>query len=124
MPTNYSILKLVMSATAQTTAKPTDNEYFYKATALFTTSVSHSIAANKFKGGTGTTVDSLAKAATNNGYYQLFINGQKQESAVFSVASTGLTLNTTSPYQTVLASTPFTLLTVNFAPSTAITVTD
>ncbi len=117
------LFKLVMSGTTTTTAKPTVYRYISKTTAAVTTT-SLFVPRTKFVDDLGNVPAALQTATANNGYYLLFINGELQQSGLFTVGSagTGITIAATSGI-TLPISAPITLATTNFAPSSTTTVT-
>ena len=117
------LFKLVMSATTTTEAVPTVSRYFYSVTAAIS-DTSITIAASSFVDDDGSAATAIATAAANNGYYLLFVNGELQQSGIYTVGASGsaLTISTTDAF-TIPLSAVVTLATTNFAPDSTTTVT-
>jgi hypothetical protein len=117
------LLKLAMSAVTTTEAIPTVSRFFYSATAVIS-DTSITIAATSFIDDDGSAAAALATAAANNGYYLLFVNGELQQSAIYTVGGSGsaLTISTTDAF-TIPLSAVVTLATTNFAPDSVTIVT-
>jgi len=122
-----SLFKLVMSATTTTgttTTTTTDSnpaveKYFYKLQAAHRTSGTVTIPSTSFVDDAGSAVASFLTTATaNNGYYLLFVNGNLQESALFTVGANGSQVVITKS-STVPVSAPITLVVNNFGPTSA-----
>lgn len=117
------LFKLVMSASAPTTTTtPATAKYFYKLTTAFTAASgtpSLSITATTMTDDTGAAVTTSITRATSNGYYQLFINGVLQQSAIFTVSADGSTLTITPPTGSTIGVGNVVVLTVtNFTSDT------
>lgn len=94
-----SLLKLAVAVSQPTTtAVPTAIRYFYKFAADTTiSSTATAINSTEFMDDTGTTLTgNFTTATASNGYYQVFVNGQLQESSTYSVAANGATISLTS----------------------------
>ena len=117
------LFRLVMSAATSTFAKPTVYRYISKTTAAVSTTSLY-VARSKFFDDSGNVPTALQTKTTNNGYYLLFINGELQQSGLFTVGSagTGITIAAAGGI-TIPHSAPITLATTNFAPSSTTTVT-
>jgi len=120
------LFKLVMSATTSTNAVPTVYRYFYTATAAIS-STSFFIAKTKFTKDNGDAVaagSAIVTRTSNNGYYLLFVNGELQQSGIYTVgaAGSGVTIAATAAI-TIPVSGVVSLATTNFAPSSTTTVT-
>lgn len=104
---------------AATTAAETNNNYFYKKNAKITvsTAAGFSIKKSIWLKGNGSAVGSGAFATAANGYYNLFINGVLQQSALFNVSASRVLLNKISVKYTIAASSPLTLAVKGFTPS-------
>lgn len=118
------LFKLVLSGTTHTV--PTVKRYFYKATAGVTvtslagfTIAKASIWDDDNSKLTGTKV--ITVKTTNDGFYQLFIDGVLQQSSMYTVSANNIELATTTANYTLALSTPITLAVTNFAPTTTIT---
>lgn len=117
------LFKLVMSASTTTNAVPTVYRYFYPASAAINTT-SFYISTTKFFKDNGLAATAIVTRTSNNGYYLLFVNGEMQQSGIYTVgaAGSGLTIAATAAI-TIPASGVVTLTTTNFAPTSNTTVT-
>lgn len=117
-----SLFKLVVKAstTITTFTKPATQQYFYKLATAQRTNSTITIPANLFTNSAGGAVTTLIKAAANNGYYQLFVNGVLQETALYTVSSTQVVVTNASA---VAVSSPITLSVNNFAPTSTAVIT-
>ncbi|WMJ24052.1 DUF4183 domain-containing protein [Paludicola sp. MB14-C6] len=118
-----SLFKLVISATTNTTTVPTANNFLYANTAAFS-GASKVIAANKFTKNNGDAATAIVTKNTNNGFYMLFINGELQQTALYTVTSASLTIAVpgTATF-TIPEGAPITLNVTNFVPVSSTTVT-
>lgn len=116
------LFKLAMTATTTTSAVPTVYRYFYQATGIISTT-SFFILKSKFVKDNGSAATALQTRTSNNGYYLLFVNGELQQSGIYTVgaAGSGLTIAATAAI-TIPASGVVSLSTTNFAPSSTTTV--
>lgn len=117
-----TLLKLVMTASQPTTtSNPTAIHYFTTAPAGgYTGSATYTIDDVDWIDDTGTavTAGNLVPAAANNGFYQLFINGQLQEGDVLTtVTATAVTI-TFGSVTTIEEGKIIALAVTNFAPNT------
>lgn len=118
------LFRLAMSATTLTA--PTVSRYFYSATAAVSQTAAYSILRSKFVKDNGSAVTSvgLVTAIANNGYYLLFVNGELQQSSIFTVTggnTGGVTLlSGLSGGITIPLSGVVTLAVTNFAPTTSV----
>lgn len=117
-----SLFRLVMkaSSTITTFTKPATQQYFYKLATAQRTGGTITIPAGSFTNSAGTAVTTLIKAAVNNGYYQLFVNGVLQETALYTVSSTQVVVTDAA---SVPVSAPITLSVNNFAPTSTAVIT-
>ena len=115
------LFKLVLTGTTTTNAVPTVNRYFYPASAAINTT-SFKILATKFFKDNGANAASIVTAVANNGYYLLYVNGELQQSGIYSVTNTAVTIATTAAF-TIPASGVVSLAVTNFAPSSTTTIT-
>ncbi len=118
-----SLLKLVMTASKPTTdAKPVAVRFFNTApTGGYTGAATYTINDINWidDNGASVTAGNLVPATSNNGYYQLFINGQLQEGNVLtSVTTTAVTI-TFSSATTIDEGKVIALVVTNFAPDTS-----
>lgn len=117
-----SLLKLTMTATQPTTtSNPDVTNFFHTApTGGYTGAATYTIDDVDWVDDAGNPVtdSGLVTAATNNGYYMLFINGQLQEgSVVTSVSATAVTI-TFGSVTTIDEGKILSLVVTNFAPNT------
>jgi hypothetical protein len=115
------LLKLVMSATTTTNVVPTVLRYFYPATASISTT-SFVILASKFLKDNGNLATAIVTRTANNGYYMLYVNGQLQQSGIYTVTAASVTIAATAAI-TIPASGIVSLAVTNFAPSSTTTIT-
>ncbi|MET0017114.1 DUF4183 domain-containing protein [Oscillibacter sp.] len=117
-----SLLKLSMTALAPTTtAKPTALRFFNTApTGGYTGAATYTIDDTDWidDTGTGVAAGGLVPATANNGYYNLFINGQLQEGNVVTTVTTTAVTITFSAATTIEEGKIITLAVTNFAPET------
>lgn len=103
--------------TASTTVKPSVTNYFAANVALV--SGGTTIASTSFTDdGDDPVTGNLVVAATDNGFYSLFIDGAPQESEYFTVAANGA--DVTLHNGTVTGTKNVTLVVTNFAPTTTV----
>ncbi|MGF7056639.1 DUF4183 domain-containing protein [Brassicibacter mesophilus] len=120
-----SLFRLVMTAetTTTTTSNPAVEKYFYKFNSAHRTSGTITIPAANFTDDSGNTMTgNLTTISTDNGYYLLTVNGQIQQSSLFTVGANGSQIVITQA-STVPVSAPITLAVNNFAPNSTSTTT-
>ncbi|MDQ0805510.1 hypothetical protein QF029_003059 [Priestia megaterium] len=114
------IMKLSIAATTTVTASPTVSRFFYAATATTTGAATLTIDAADFFGDTGGAATALPALATDNSYYNVYINGVLQMAGLstYTPGATGVgSLAITVPAgSSVLTGSPIVLEVVNFAP--------
>ena len=115
------LFKLVMSAQTNTNAVPTAYNYFHAMSATVTTTELFVPNGGFFKNN-GSAASTIVLESANNGYYSLFINGVLQQTALYTVAASGLTVSHT-PALAYKASEPITLTVTNFVPTSSTIVT-
>lgn len=111
-----------MSAATTTNAKPTVYRYFANSPQKYTVTTTIAFTATRFFKDNGVAATALQTLQPNNGYYQLFIGGQLQQSSLYTVTSRQVTLAATTAAKNIALSAPITLVTTNFAPSSTTTV--
>ncbi len=116
------LYKLAISATVLTTVdtKPEVLKYFYILNPNDITNNVLTIPAASFTDEIGGAVTTITEAATDNGYYMLFINGVLQQDALYTVSSTEVVVQDADAIEddaTVI------LVVTNFAPEADSTVT-
>lgn len=117
------LFRLAVSASTTTNAVPTVSRYFFSQTAAISTT-NLFISSTKFVKDNGSAATALVTARANNGYYLLFVNGELQQSGIYTVGAvgSGLTIQTTAAF-TIPSSGVVSLTTTNFVPSSTTTVT-
>ncbi|WP_406866969.1 DUF4183 domain-containing protein [Priestia megaterium] len=114
------IMKLAIAATTTVTASPTVSRFFYTATATTTGAATLTIDAADFFGDTGGAATALPVLATDNSYYNVYINGVLQMAGIstYTPGATGVgSLAITVPAgSSVLTGSPIVMEVVNFAP--------
>ena len=114
------IMKLAIAATTTVTASPTVSRFFYAATATTTGAATLTIDAADFFGDTGGAATALPALATDNSYYNVYINGvlQMDGLSIYTPGATGVgSLAITVPAgSSILTGSPIVLEVVNFAP--------
>lgn len=117
-----SLLKLSMTATQPTTtAKPTTYHYFRTAPAQgYTGAATYTIDDVDWVNDSGVNVaeGALVPATENNGFYQLFINGELQEGNVLTSVSATAVVLTFGETTTIDAGKIIALTVTNFDPNT------
>ncbi|WMM24985.1 DUF4183 domain-containing protein [Tissierella sp. MB52-C2] len=112
------LFKLVIDATTttDTNTNPEIDKYFYELREDERTGSTVTIPATQFTDDTGNVMTgNLTTAATDNGYYMLFINGVLQQSSIYTVSGDGSQVVITDA-ATILVGAPITLVVTNFAP--------
>lgn len=114
------IMKLAIAAATTVTASPTVSRFFYAATATTTGAATLTIDAADFFGDTGGAATALPALATDNSYYNVYINGVLQMAGLstYMPGATGVgSLAITVPAgSSILTGSPVVLEVVNFAP--------
>ena len=97
------LFKLVVESTL------TETQYFTTLTTPITIGTTATdLPASNFLSGAGTTVSTFT-TATSNGYYSLVIGGALQQSGLYTVSGSGLTLTLTAGTTPIPLSTPISL---------------
>ncbi len=113
------LFKLAIDATTTTDVEinPEIEKYFYLLNEDDRTDDILTIPAAKFIDDAGNIMTgNLTTAATNNGYYLLFINGVLQQSSLYTVSVDGSQV-TVNDAETIPVGAPITLIVTNFAPT-------
>jgi hypothetical protein len=120
------IMKLAIAAAITVTASPTVSCFFYTAAATTTGATTLTIDAADFFGDTGGPATELPALATDNSYYNVYINGVLQMAGVsiYTPGATGVgSLAITVPAgSSILTGSPIVLEVANFAPTSTIDV--
>ena len=121
MPT--SLLKLTMTASQPTTTvEPTIHRYFHiTPTGGHTGSATYTIDDVDWIDDTGTAVaeGALVPATADNGYYQMFINGELQEGNIITSVTATEVVITFASTTTIDEGKILALIVTNFAPETS-----
>ncbi|SFA40261.1 protein of unknown function [Parageobacillus thermantarcticus] len=122
------LIKLFVSATTTTDAVPTDTRFFYITTTETAAGATLTIDAASFLQDDGNPATELPALATNNSYYNVYINGVLQMEGIttYTPGATGvgsLAINVPAGGDPIPANTPIVLEIVQFAPSSTTTVT-
>ncbi|MPM05129.1 hypothetical protein SDC9_51415 [bioreactor metagenome] len=116
-----SLLKLTMTATKPTTtAEPAVTNFFHTSTG-HTGAVTYTIDDTAWVDDSGTQLleGGLVPAIANNGYYQLYINGELQEGDVVETVTTTAVTITFGETTTIDAGKIVALVVTNFQPDTS-----
>ncbi|OIJ18765.1 hypothetical protein BKP45_15905 [Anaerobacillus alkalidiazotrophicus] len=120
------IMKLYVSATTETDVAPDVTRFFYETEANIT-NTTLSIDAADFEDDTGAAATALPELATDNSYYNVYINGVLQMEGISSytagATATGKLEITVGENETIPTGTPIVLEVTNFAPDSETTVT-
>jgi hypothetical protein len=117
------LIKLELSATTATDVFPVANSYFGNTAQAYDTTDAITFPVSLFVDDTGTAATALQTVTTNNGFYQLFIEGQLQETGLYTVdADNGITLIATTAAKEIASGATVTLITTNFAPVSTTTI--
>jgi hypothetical protein len=121
------LMKLFVSASTTTNAVPTDTRFFYVATSITAPGSTLTIDAADFFQDDGSAVTTLPTLATNNSYYNVYINGVLQMNGIstYTPGATGvgsLAIAVPAGGGPILIGTPIVLEIVQFAPSSTTTV--
>ncbi len=117
-----ALLKLLVTASAANTTHtvPTAIRYFYTVVASHIVSGTLTIPAASFVDDTNTAISSITTATANDGYYQLYINGQLQEGGLYTVTANNVVVtDATNIDENQIVS----LVVNNFAPTTSSVIT-
>lgn len=122
------LMKLFVAASTTTNAVPTDTRFFYVTTAETAAGSTLTIDAADFFQDDGTAATTLPTLATDNSYYNIYINGvlQMDDISTYTPGGTGvgsLAIAVPAGGDPIHADTPIVLEIVQFAPSSTTTVT-
>lgn len=121
------IMKLAVTASAETVIAPTVSRFFYQVGTTVTGKATLTIDAANFVNDTGGIVEELPELTTSNSYVEIYINGVLQMDAVFTYTPGGtgtgqLAINIPDG-STIEESSPVVLVIANFAPTTTVDIT-
>jgi hypothetical protein len=122
------LMKLLVTASTTTDATPTGSRFFYTTTAPTAAGATLNIDAASFLKDDGTSVTSLPVLATNNNYFNVYVNGVLQMNGIstYTPGATGvgsLAIAVPEGESGVATSTTIILELVTYAPSSTTTVT-
>ncbi|MED4052336.1 DUF4183 domain-containing protein [Priestia megaterium] len=120
------IMKLAIAAVTAVTTSPDVAKFFYTLTSTLTGPTTLTIDAADFFDNTGAAVTTLPALATNNSYFNVYINGvlQMQGLSVYTPGTTtvgSLAINVPAGSD-ILVGSPVVLEIVNFTPTSSTTV--
>ena len=110
-----SLFKLAITAESTTTVttEPSVLNYFYTLDPAHIDEGTLTIPATAFVDDQGDAVTTITLAATDNGYYLLFINGVLQQDSLYTVSANNVVVQDAA---TIPEDAPITLSVINFAP--------
>lgn len=117
------LMKLAITATTDVTVEPSPERFFYVTDSETAADATLSIDAADFFGDDGSAVTELPALATDNSYFNVYINGvlQMEGNATYTPGTTGTgSLDFTVPTgaDPILTNSPVVLEVVNYTPST------
>lgn len=121
------LMKIAVAGSTTTTTNPDDSRFLYVTTAPTTAGNILTIHTASFFDDNGTAVTTLPALATNNSYFNVYVNGVLQMEAIseYTPGATGIgSLAITVPVGagTILTGTPVVLEIIQFAPTSTTTV--
>ncbi|PGW33905.1 DUF4183 domain-containing protein [Bacillus thuringiensis] len=121
------LMKIAATGSTITTTDPNDSRFFYVTTAPTTAGNTLTIDAASFFQDDGTAVTTLPTLATNNSYFNVYVNGvlQMEGISTYTPGVTGvgsLAIAVPVGAGTILTSTPVILEIVQFTPTSNTTV--
>jgi hypothetical protein len=121
------LMKLLVTATTTTEVVPTPEKFFHVTTGETAAGSSLSIDTADFFKDDGAAATNLPTLATNNSYFNVYINGvlQMEGNSTYTPGATAVgSLNFAVPAggDPILANTPIVLEVVNYAPASTTTV--
>jgi len=121
------LMKIAATGSTVTTTDPDDSRFFYVTTAPTTAGNTLTIDAASFFQDDGTAVTTLPTLATNNSYFNVYVNGvlQMEGISTYTPGATGvgsLAIAVPVGADTLLTDTPVVLEIVQFTPTSTTTV--
>lgn len=121
------LMKLLVTASTTTTTVPNNTKFFYVTPTEIAAGTTLSIDAADFFQDTGDPVVELPALATDNSYFNVYINGvlQMQDNSTYTPGETGvgkLEFNVPAGDDPILSGTSVVLEVVNFTPVSTTTV--
>jgi len=122
------LIKLFVAATTTTEAAPSNTRFFYITTAETAEGATLTIDAASFLQDNGSQATELPVLATNNSYFNVYVNGvlQMEDISAYTPGATGvgsLAITVPTGSGSIPANTPIVLEIVQFAPTSNTTVT-
>ncbi|MBB6284740.1 MULTISPECIES: DUF4183 domain-containing protein [Geobacillus] len=122
------LIKLFVAATTTTEAAPSTTRFFYITTAETAEGATLTIDAASFLQDDGSQATELPALATNNSYFNVYVNGvlQMADISAYTPGATGvgsLAITVPTGSGSIPANTPIVLEIVQFAPTSSTTVT-
>jgi hypothetical protein len=122
------LMKLLVTASTTTNVVPNPEKFFYVTTAPTAAGSVLTIDAASFFQDNGTAVTALPSLASNNSYFNVYINGvlQMEGNSTYTPGATGvgsLAFSVPAGGDPILQGTPVVLEVVNYAPTSNTTVT-
>ncbi|PKG23065.1 DUF4183 domain-containing protein [Niallia nealsonii] len=121
------IMKLAITATAETVTAPTVSRFFYEVGATVIGEAVLTIDAADFVNDTGGAVTSLPELTANNSYIEVYVNGVLQMEGLLTytpgATGTGQLVIDVPNGSTIEANSPVVLVVANFAPTTSVDIT-
>lgn len=122
------LMKLLVTASTSTNAVPTNTRFFNTTTSQTAAGTTLTIDAADFFDDAGAAVTTLPTLATNNSYFNVYINGvlQMEGISTYTPGATGvgsLAIAVPAGGDSIPTNTPVVLEVVNYAPASTTTVT-
>lgn len=127
IPLALQLMKILVTASTTTNAVPNPEKFFYVTTAQTNAGSILTIDAASFFQDNGTAATALPVLATNNSYFNVYINGvlQMEGNSTYTPGATGvgsLAFNVPAGGDPILQDTAVVLEVVNYAPTSTTTV--
>jgi Domain of unknown function (DUF4183) len=127
IPLALQLMKLLVTASTTTNAVPNPEKFFYVTTAQTNAGSTLTIDAASFFQDNGTAATALPALATNNSYFNVYINGvlQMEGNSTYTPGATGvgsLAFDVPAGGDPILQDTSVVLEVVNYAPTSTTTV--